>query len=98
MKPTKDGIDEFKRETYEAVMHFRPAMLELDEVSKGHWATIENFVAVSLRVLAKTNASKIRNEALIVELSTLIPHELKKIPVGEATESDFGEFTASALR
>jgi len=34
--------------------------------------TVETFCAVALRVFAKTNPSKIRSEAVTVELSTLV--------------------------
>lgn len=37
-----------------------------------HWATIETFCAVALRVMSKTNPSKIASEARTVEISTLI--------------------------
>lgn len=36
------------------------------------WATVETFCAVSLRVLATTNPSKVRSAAVTVEISALI--------------------------
>jgi len=54
----------------QALAVIRPAALaagHTDELS-----TLETFLAVALRVLAKTNASKVNSEARTVELSTLV--------------------------
>lgn len=36
------------------------------------WATLETFIAVALRVMAKTNPSKIKSVAMTVEIQSLI--------------------------
>lgn len=36
------------------------------------WAGIETFCSISLRIIAKTNPSKVRSEAVTTELSTLL--------------------------
>lgn len=47
------------------IEQFRPHCLGID--AQG-WAEVETFVAIALRVLAKTNPSKIRDAAMIEEL------------------------------
>lgn len=44
-----------------------------NEATQESLATIETFVAVALRVFAKTNPSKLRSEARTVEISHLLP-------------------------
>lgn len=41
--------------------------------SSDAWATVETFCAVALRVMAKTNPSKIREAAMTVEIQHLMP-------------------------
>ncbi len=36
------------------------------------WATVETFIAVSLRLMAKTNPSKVKSIAMTVEIQSLI--------------------------
>ena len=36
------------------------------------WAEIETFCAISLRIIAKTNPSKVRSEAMTTEISYLM--------------------------
>lgn len=52
------------------------AVIRPTVVEAGHTdalATVETFCAIALRVMAKTNASRIASEARTVELSTLVP-------------------------
>lgn len=39
------------------------------------WAGVETFIAVGLRVMAKTNPSKVRDEARTVEIQVLMNKE-----------------------
>jgi hypothetical protein len=48
-----------------AVGRLRPVAASHDEAA---WAEIETFIAISLRVLAKTNPSKVRDAAMAVEI------------------------------
>ena len=43
-------------------------------------ATVETFCAISLRIIAKTNPSKVRSEAVSVEIQSLLkPSQIKKV-------------------
>jgi hypothetical protein len=45
-----------------------PQMEEVEDA----WATVETFIAISLRLMAKTNPSKIRSIAMTVEIQSII--------------------------
>lgn len=51
-----------------------PQMHEVEDA----WATVETFIAVSLRLMAKTNPSKIKSVAMTVEIQSLIENSEKK--------------------
>lgn len=42
------------------------------------WRGIETFAAMSLRIIAKTNPSKVRSEAIALSIQALIPPGEKK--------------------
>jgi hypothetical protein len=42
------------------------------------WATVETFIAVSLKLMAKTNPSKVKSVAMTVEIQSLIASAEKK--------------------
>jgi hypothetical protein len=51
-----------------------PQMHEVEDA----WATVETFIAVSLRLMAKTNPSKIKSVAMTVEIQSLIENAERK--------------------
>jgi hypothetical protein len=51
-----------------------PQMHEVEDA----WATVETFIAVSLRLMAKTNPSKIKSVAMTVEIQSLIANAERK--------------------
>jgi len=51
-----------------------PQMHEVEDA----WATVETFIAVSLRLMAKTNPSKIKSVAMTVEIQSLIEKAEKR--------------------
>jgi hypothetical protein len=73
MRPTKAAIDAI-REAYMAdVLTIRAHILALnDPYLEDAWAGIETFAAVALRVMAKTNPSKLRSEMVTVGISALL--------------------------
>lgn len=76
MKPTKASFQSLSAAPLAAIDYFRPMMRQThDEVILEHWAAIETFIAIGLRIMAKTNPSKIADEARTVEILTLIPKE-----------------------
>ena len=52
-----------------AVNRLRPVALQTDESA---WAEVETFIAIALKVFAKTNPSKLRDAARIVEIHARI--------------------------
>ena len=73
MRPTKAAIDAI-REAYMAdVLTIRAHILALNNPHlEDAWAGIETFAAVALRVMAKTNPSKLRSEMVTVGISALL--------------------------
>ena len=73
MRPTKAAIDAI-REAYMAdVLTIRAHILALNDPHlEDAWAGIETFAAVALRVMAKTNPSKLRSEMVTVGISALL--------------------------
>lgn len=57
---------EIAADIVQRIERFRPHCVAIDEAA---WADIETFVAVALRVMAKTNPSRIRDAAMIEEIS-----------------------------
>lgn len=43
-----------------------------NEATLEAWASVETFSAIALRVIAKTNPSKVRDEAMKVEIASLL--------------------------
>lgn len=64
----KTDITEIRRDIVASLGVIRPLLNLDDEDIKQAWAEVETFCAVSLAVLAKTNPSKIRSEAMTVEI------------------------------
>ena len=48
-----------------AVERLRPVAAPYDEAA---WAEVETFIAISLRIMSKTNPSKVRDAAMAVEI------------------------------
>lgn len=64
----KTDVTEIRRDIVASLGVIRP-LLDLEQEDIKHaWAEVETFCAVSLAVLAKTNPSKIRSEAMTVEI------------------------------
>lgn len=68
MKPARARTDitQIEEDLSAAVQMFRPLCQRVDETA---WATIETFLAISLRVMKKTNPSKIRDAARTEEIA-----------------------------
>lgn len=70
-KPTKQTILEARWDLIQALALVRRT-LPSDTASEQAWAQIETFCAISLRVMAKTNMSKLLSETKTVELSAFL--------------------------
>lgn len=66
------NILEMAGDIVEALSTIRTALPAAEQESEA-MATLETFVAVALRVIAKTNPSKVRDVARAVEIQALIP-------------------------
>lgn len=64
----KTDVTEIRRDIVSSLSVIRPLLDLENEDVKHAWAEVETFCAVSLAVLAKTNPSKIRSEAMTVEI------------------------------
>lgn len=65
----KTDMDETEREMVAALRIIREAMKPVDDTDEGTaLCTLECFVAVALRVMKKTNPSKVRDCARTVEI------------------------------
>lgn len=65
---SKTDVTEIRRDIVASLSVIRP-LLDLEQEDTKHaWAEVETFCAVSLAVLAKTNPSKIKSEAMTVEI------------------------------
>lgn len=68
-KPTKEAIDAMTEQVMTDLTTVRGlVMLTCYEHEKNAMASIETFVAIALRVMAKTNASKLRDVMRTVEI------------------------------
>ena len=59
------------------------------------FAGVETFCAIAVRVFAKTNPSKLRSEAMTVEIAyhvREVENERRALPQPEVQDSTFGEF------
>lgn len=63
-KPTKATVNAAREDIVRVIGRLR-AGSQSDE----DWALLETFIAISLRVMAKTNFSKLRDETRTVEIS-----------------------------
>ena len=73
MRPTKAAIDAIREAYMTDVLTIRAHILALnDPVLEDAWAGIETFAAVSLRVMAKTNTSKLKSEMVTVGIAALL--------------------------
>lgn len=65
----KTDVAEIRQDLVAALDVIRPQLnLADDPALEAAWAEVETFCAVSLRVLARTNPSKVRSEAMTVEI------------------------------
>lgn len=64
----KTDVTEIRRDIVSSLSVIRPLLDLENEDVKHAWAEVETFCAVSLAVLAKTNPSKIKSEAMTVEI------------------------------
>jgi beta-phosphoglucomutase-like phosphatase (HAD superfamily) len=71
MKPTKAANEAIKEALLVDLLTMRTHVLSLEEAVhiEDAWAGIETFCAIALRVMAKTNASKLRSEMMTVEIA-----------------------------
>lgn len=65
MTRARTNVDDIEASIHAAIMKFRPVCAPMDEPA---WAEIETFVAISLRVMKKTNPSKLRDCARTEEI------------------------------
>ncbi len=64
-KPTKATVTAARADVIEVLGRLRAASRGAEE----DWAQLETFCAIAMRVMAKTNLSKLRSETATVELS-----------------------------
>jgi hypothetical protein len=70
MKPTKAANEAIKDALVVDLLTMRSHVLTLGDAHiEDAWAGIETFCAIALRVMAKTNASKLRSEMMTVEIA-----------------------------
>jgi hypothetical protein len=65
MPRARTEMSEIARDLIASVHFFRPHCMAIDE---DKWANIETFIAVALRVMSRTNPSKIRDAATVEEI------------------------------
>ncbi len=66
MTRARTDIDAIRRDVTADFIFFRQHCTAIDE---SRWANLETFAAVALRVMSKTNPSKIRDAAIVEEIS-----------------------------
>ena len=64
----RTNVHEIREDIVAALTIIRPQLNLTDPATEAAWAEIETFVAVALAVFARTNPSKIRSEAMTVEI------------------------------
>ena len=67
----RTNVNEISRHLIADLDTLRPHVICQAELLDA-WAGIETFAAVALRVMAKTNPSKVRDEARTVEMQVLL--------------------------
>jgi hypothetical protein len=65
MPRARTDMATISRDVVASVELFRPHCVAIDEA---RWADIETFIAVALRVMARTNPSRIRDAAMVEEI------------------------------
>ncbi len=65
----RTDINSIRADIIGVVEELRPHYLPSHEAA---WAALESYVAISLRVLAKTNPSKLRDAAMTEEISARV--------------------------
>lgn len=65
MARARTNVAAIKRDIMDVVEYFRPHCCAIDEDA---WANLETFIAVALRVMEKTNPSKVRDVAMAIEI------------------------------
>lgn len=69
-------VTEMEAYVVDAVSRIRPVLIEAE--LEYDWATVETFIAIALRVIAKTHPSKVREEARLVEIQARMRPGVKK--------------------
>lgn len=64
----RTNVREIREDIVAALDHIRPQLNLSDLENESAWAEIETFVAVAIAVFARTNPSKIKSEAMTVEI------------------------------
>lgn len=64
----RTNVHEIREDITAALSIIRPQLNLTDPTTESAWAEIETFVAVAVAVFAKTNPSKIKSEAMTVEI------------------------------
>lgn len=64
----RTNVHEIHEDIVAALDAVRPQLNLADPATEAAWAEIETFVAVAIKVFAKTNPSKIKSEAMTVEI------------------------------
>jgi len=74
MKPTKAANEAIKEALLVDLLTMRAHVLSLVETVhiEDAWAGIETFCAIALRVMAKTNPSKLKSEMVTVGIAALL--------------------------
>lgn len=73
MRPTREANDAVREALFEDLMLLRKHILSLSDPTLDRaWAGMETFCAISLRLMAKTNPSKLRDVMRTVEISALM--------------------------
>lgn len=68
-KPTKQAMLQTREDVLDALAVLEPHLdLGGPELALA-WAKVETFIAIAMRVFAKTNTSKLRSETVTVELA-----------------------------
>lgn len=67
-KPTKQAMLQTREDVLAALAVLEPHLGPGPDLALA-WAKVETFIAVAMRVFAKTNVSKLRSETVTVELA-----------------------------
>lgn len=81
MRRTKFDSAEVRNDVINAVLHVRDKLDLNDEATSDAWGTLETFCAIALRLMAVTNASKVRSIAMTVEIQNLMKPEFARAEV-----------------